>query len=207
MSDLQSLSLRERKKTRTKERIYRAALALFRQKGFAATTVEEIAAAAEVAKGTFFNYFPGKETVLAYFGERQTLRAAGEVAGIVDDPSLPTRQKLEHIMTTLAAGIEDDRELSRMAVFEVLKMPELMAKDHYREIFRSLLSALLAEGQARGEVNPAQQPDQMAAAIEGIYFQQLFEWARIEPPYPLAGRLTAMLAVLWDGLARRTGAD
>ena len=200
MTDFPLASLRERKKTATKERIYRCALALFREKGFAATTVEEIAVAAEVAKGTFFNYFPSKESVLTYFGERQTLGAADDIAEAVSDTGLTTRKKLERIFATLAAGVEEDAELTRMALFEVLKVPEVLASDHYREIFHNLLTALLAEGQARGEVRPALQPDHMAAAIEGVYFQQVFEWARSEKPYSLQQQLQAVVDVLWTGL-------
>nr|WP_088103973.1 FAD-dependent oxidoreductase [Halalkalibacter urbisdiaboli] len=52
------------KKKQTKERIERAALELFREKGFAHTTVLEITKAANVAKGTFFNHFPTKESIM-----------------------------------------------------------------------------------------------------------------------------------------------
>jgi len=96
--------------------------------------------------------------------------------------------------------VEEDAELTRMALFEVLKVPEVLASDHYREIFHNLLTALLAEGQARGEVRPALQPDHMAAAIEGVYFQQVFEWARSEKPYSLQQQLQAVVHVLWIGL-------
>lgn len=203
MVDLPLTSLRERKKTATKERIYRSALALFREKGFGAATVEEIAGAAEVAKGTFFNYFPSKESVLTYFGERQTLHAAEDIAGAVSDSGLTIRQKLESIFAALAAGVEEDPDLTRMALFEVLKVPEVIANDHYREIFHNLLTALLGEGQARGEVHPALQPDHMAAAIEGVYFQQVFEWARSKKPYSLQRQLESTLDVLWTGLGNQ----
>ncbi|GHP00470.1 TetR family transcriptional regulator [Reticulibacter mediterranei] len=58
------LSRRERKKLQTRALIQREALRLFLDKGFEATTIEEIAEAADIALSTFFNYFPTKEDVV-----------------------------------------------------------------------------------------------------------------------------------------------
>jgi AcrR family transcriptional regulator len=59
-----SLGRRERKKLRTRALIQQEALRLFLDQGFEATTIEEIAEAADIAPSTFFNYFPTKEDVV-----------------------------------------------------------------------------------------------------------------------------------------------
>ncbi len=67
---------RERRSAETRERLFRAASDLFAKKGFSETTVEDITEAADVGKGTFFNYFPSKDHILLAFGEMQLAKLA-----------------------------------------------------------------------------------------------------------------------------------
>src|SRR5437879_9604558 len=62
---------RQRRSAELRERLFRAALTMFARKGFVETTVEDITEAADVGKGTFFNYYPSKEHILIALCEMQ----------------------------------------------------------------------------------------------------------------------------------------
>jgi AcrR family transcriptional regulator len=97
---------RARKKAATRDRIRAAALRLFREQGYNATTVEQIAAAAGVSHMTFFRYFPAKEDV-ALSDSHDPLIAAliGQTAGAWP----PTRR----IRTALVQGLRQVYEAGR----------------------------------------------------------------------------------------------
>jgi len=68
----------ERKKEETRKKIVSVAMDLFQRQGFDATTVEQIAEEADVAKGTIYLHFPVKEAIInaymqAYISERQPM--------------------------------------------------------------------------------------------------------------------------------------
>jgi len=63
---------REKNKEETKERILRAALRLFREKGLDKTTTRQISKEAGIAEGTLFNYFKTKEDLALYFFQKET---------------------------------------------------------------------------------------------------------------------------------------
>jgi len=104
MTDRPETGTRERKKREVRDRLYDAALGLFRGKGYDAVTVTDITRAAGVAKGTFFNYFQSKADVLAaWYQSMMTL------------PSLPagvnTEQALKVIVIDHLRLIEAEPEL------------------------------------------------------------------------------------------------
>ena len=100
------ISRRERKKDETRERITQAAIELFTERGYEATTVDDIAAKADVAKGTFFNYFQRKEAVFDALAEQKaqemeevTRDLLAQSIPIRTDLSLMSRSKLNGVIT------------------------------------------------------------------------------------------------------------
>jgi AcrR family transcriptional regulator len=72
--------LRERKKQRTREQIIEAAMGLFAERGYHATTIADIAEAADVSPRTFFSYFPSKEAVVFHTVDRDLASLANALS-------------------------------------------------------------------------------------------------------------------------------
>src|SRR5829696_4308608 len=145
--------LRERKKARTKAAIQEHALRLFREQGYAQTTVEQIAAAADVSPSTFFRYFPAKEdTVLTDLVDRRTFQL------MVDAPAELT--PLEALRFAVEAVFRDasDEQLQLEVVRNDLirTVPELR-RGMMLEITRP--QALLSEAVARRMGRPEDDED------------------------------------------------
>jgi AcrR family transcriptional regulator len=89
---MSSPGLRERKKQKTRWAIQEHAVRLFAQQGYEATTVEQIAEAAEISPSTFFRYFKTKEDVVIQDRYDDMIAAAIRAA----DPSLSAGAALRH---------------------------------------------------------------------------------------------------------------
>jgi AcrR family transcriptional regulator len=103
--------LRERKKNQTRELIAETARLLFRQHGFDAVTVDDVAAAADVSKKTVFNYFPTKEALVFH---RADDREADLLAAVHDrGPDVPLIESVRALCLRQADGVTELRR--RMA--------------------------------------------------------------------------------------------
>jgi AcrR family transcriptional regulator len=132
--------LRDRKKMQTRRAIRNEAMRLIEENGYANTTIEQIAEAAEVSQSTFFRYFPSKEMVLmANDLDLVTIKALEQQPA--DLPSLQAfRRALEITMATLS---EDEWRFERARLRMVLSIPELKAAqfEEYRRTVTALTEA------------------------------------------------------------------
>src|SRR5262249_2721301 len=113
-----------RKKAKTRAAIQRHALRLFREQGYDATTVSQIAEAAEVSESTFFRYFPTKEDVVLWddFDPRTIEAFRAQPRG--KNPIAAFRAALGEVMGTLPASAQADL---RERIDLMLTVPQLRA--------------------------------------------------------------------------------
>jgi AcrR family transcriptional regulator len=145
--DRPAIGLRERKKAKTHAAIQREALRLFREQGYAATTVEQIAEAAEVSPSTFFRYFPTKEDV-ALWDEFDPMMVEAFRAQPADlTPIQALRRAFRAIFDELSAEeLAEQRERFQL----ILSTPELRAATLGQFIGTvEMLSEVVAERVAR----------------------------------------------------------
>lgn len=140
--------LRERKRRQTRERIAQAALKLFLEQGFEATTIDQIAEAADVSKRGFFDYFPAKEDVVAAW---QDEFAESLLAAVAGRPAKEPMAKVveEALISTIVAAINPQT----LAIGKLIHgTPALRARDHlkYAKLEQKLVEALTARHKGKG---------------------------------------------------------
>lgn len=197
-----TLSRRERKKEETRERIFRAAVELFRVKGFEATTVDEITEKADVGKGTFFNYFPRKEAVLSYLAEVRMERAVEEAEAILSKRQ-PAREKLLALFLDVASGYEEDRELSWFLLMESIQRELAPGEDvHHR--WHELATQVVARGQEVGEFRAGIDPRRAELVLHSVFMGTLFMWLKcpetLARQWDLKAEIRERFDLVFDGL-------
>lgn len=191
---------RERRSAELRDRLFQAALQLFARKGYSETTVEDITNAADVGKGTFFNYFPSKEHILAAFGNTQIARVqAGADAAATTE--LPIRTFLNNL--ALDAISEPARN---PAVVRALLQANLSSKP-VRQVMReihtratALLARIVEVGQDRGEIRKEFASADIAQTLRQSLLGAMLIWS-LYGDGSLEGRIEKVLNILWNGLA------
>lgn len=121
-ADRRRPGLRERKKAKTRAAIQEHALRLFAERGYEATTVGEIAEAAEVSPSTFFRYFPTKEDVVLYDALDPYLLAALEAQPLDLSPVAAIRATMNQVFSRAPADVIAQQDERAALMFSV---PEL----------------------------------------------------------------------------------
>lgn len=198
----QSGSRRERKKLETRQALLGAALALFREKGYNGATVEEITAQADVAKGTFFNYFSSKEALLGELAvwRLERLRDALDVAR--GAPASPVA-RIKLLMRLVHEQVAPDMRLARKAFATRLSHPPPPPQRAKHELI-GLLAELVDEGQACGEIRPDLEVGLVTDLLSVTYFRQMVAFRCDDGELPPADHVDEVIDLLMGGLAGPT---
>jgi len=189
---------RERKKLETRQRILAAAVALFSTRGYDATTMDEIAESADVARATVFNFFVRKsDLVLAWFSDRRA-EVEGRLSGIeLADAGTATR--LATMIRAIAHVFDVDPRTGRAMVRAWLEAggPLLTTDPEMSQLFADAIRA----GQLRGDVASGVNADHAGRIVFDAYLGSLYRWmSHDDAGTKLEAHLLAMLDVLMAGI-------
>lgn len=177
---------RERRREATRQRLIEAALALMQQKPFEQVTIEEITELADVAKGTFFSYFPTKEHLLhAYI--RDLTDEVYEFLEALQPETAPSQwEVLRHVMLFIAQRDARSLQITR----------SLMNVAMQSEALRQMITEIIEEatehatrgferGQQRGEFRTDVSARELAHHAVRLYRLCQMEWLMEREHEPL----------------------
>ncbi len=194
---------REQKREATREQVLAAAEALFTERGFEATTVDDIAERADVAKGTVYYHFKTKEDVAVAI-TRVAMRR-GDPALKEDLLSMPAIDALKYVCGLGAPWVEAHRDLARTCLInslgQVLRGETPPGGDE--QSMRRVLGAVLAAGQKRGEIRDDFPAEDMAQVLGALFFQVALGWTMKPDPPPLQEHVERFLSLMLDGIRRQ----
>ncbi|MFF3500308.1 TetR/AcrR family transcriptional regulator [Streptomyces sp. NPDC003247] len=193
------VSRRERNKRRVRERLYSAAIELIVEKGYDHTSIEEIAERADVARGTFFNYFQRKEDIITEWGER---RRTALVTGLDEEGVFMPGSiaRLHRCMAVLVRINQEEPQLTTAMLTAWVRAGRPILEDPYvAEVFAGIVDS----GVRQGELSPGLSPVLAGNVLRDVYLGALYRWAKqpSDATDSLAEELRQILGLLLGGMA------
>lgn len=190
---------RERRRRETHTRIFEAAMRLFAERGYANTPVEEITEAADVAKGTFFNYFPNKEAILQALAERQ-LGVVKAAEGRARNAS-----SVRPVLLEMIYGLAERPSRSKLLLRSLMgvamtnnTLSNFLAR--VLEGARGHVAAIMERGQDLGELRSDLAPVELARVMQHAIFGTLTIWS-LSAPKELDKWVDLTFEIFWRGVA------
>lgn len=180
--------LRERKKQKTRDTIVEAAFRLFAERGYDATTIADIAAAADIAPRTFFGYFPTKEAVVFHDKDQTVDGLRARLEGRADSETAIDAMRAWVADLMGEVDWQDEQERRRRAL--VLSTPSL--REHERANMAEF-EDLLADGVARDlGIPPGSLRPRMIGAAATAALMILSDFYDEEPQTPMPDPLAVV---------------
>lgn len=177
-SHLQVMGRRQRHAAQTRLRLFRCALQLFAERGYPNVTVEDITEAADVGKGTFFNYFETKDHVLGVMAEIQ-LGKVKEALTAAEAGKQTICSVVHRLFLRSAEEPGRSPELARALLSSFLasegvrrRMAHNLASEG-----RKTLAQIVAAGQQRGEIDSRLKKEKLALQIQQAFMGTLLIWS------------------------------
>ena len=191
---------RERRGAETRLKLFRCALQLIAERGFSNVTVEQITEAADVGKGTFFNYFASKDHVLGVMAEIQ-LGKMREALLLGGKSKRAIHSVLHHLMLRLMEEPGRSPSLARAFIssFQTSEGVRSIIGSNLREGLK-MIGEVVAAGQRRGEIDPRLKKDKVAIQLLQTCMGTVLLWSLHGEP-ALEARMEDSFQHFWKSIA------
>jgi len=174
---LQGMGRRQRRAAETRVRLFRCALQLFAERGFPNVTVEDITEAADVGKGTFFNYFASKDHVLGVMAEIQ-LGKVREAVTLAKSGRQTIYSVLHRLFLRIAEEPGRSPDLARALISSFLASADVRRLiDRNMREGRKMVAQVVATGQKRGEIDSRLKKEKVALQLQQAFMGTLLLWS------------------------------
>ena len=210
-----TMSRRDRRRAETRERLYAAAVRLLSDHEFDAVTIEMVTEAADVGKGTFFNYFKNKEAILSYYFESQlrvlkeTLHASPSVPapktletdGIDPRGGGPFWRKITAIVLKSAERRDKEKHFTRTLLALSLTNPRVRtANVEFRRNLIQVICELIVDAQNQGEIRADVPAQTLAEFMFNVHLGAVYMWTQSEENESLHDAINRAYARVWSGI-------
>jgi len=178
----QATGRRQRRATETRLRLFRCALQLFAERGYSGVTVEEITEAADVGKGTFFNYFESKDHILGVMAEIQLAKVT-EAQALAAEGKQTIQSVMHHLFLRAAEEPGRSPDLARALISSFLAsegVRNLIAHNMLKG--RKMIAGIVAAGQKRGEIDCHLKKEKVAIQVLQAFMGTVLFWSLHEQP-------------------------
>jgi AcrR family transcriptional regulator len=188
---------RERSKQRVRDSLYTSALGLFAEQGYERTTIDQIAERADVARGTFFNYFQRKEDIVLAWADKRRQRLVATMEQTPQGPHDDVMVYLERCMSILAEFNESERDVVPAMLTAWVKSGRPIFEEPYTtQIFADIIEA----GRKRGDIAPDVDPARVGNILRDAYLGHLYRWSQAPDAHaPLRMELREIVRIILAG--------
>lgn len=189
-------------------------MALIEERGLKGATFELIATRSGVSRGTVFNYFPNKETILVAYFARHLMELASRMDALRERPAaageapFDALAEIDYLFSELAAFVGAHRELILPISFELLNPNEERSRAAFLALpLVDLLRSALRRAQAAGSVRADYSAERLARTLANVFFITALQWVAYRQDRAVRDEFGVALRLGLEGLLVRDDAS
>lgn len=180
---------REKRKQEIRDRIEHAAYTLFKRRGIEATSIEQICMGADVARRTFYGYYPNKHALLQSLSRTRVWGTVDALLQEIMENHQTTSHRLSAMINTMVQNISSYEAIDRALILITPASSE--DENHLRDVSNTLknqLRHIFEIGQKSGDTTRHYSADLLAEMVVGTTNTLLMSWA-VDTSYPIGDKL------------------